>query len=136
MIRALGLAVIFACALAMGLPAKAQEKSGGVMLTAEDLKKLVEPSLLIAGTHVLKWQGPFADLYVPGGMAYAVYTGSTGAGGPVRGKWRLDGDKFCRTHQFEGERCAHFYRLADGSYEARSVPGEELVSTFRTVSKK
>jgi len=135
MMKQIAVAVLVACALAIGPAAQSQQKPAGEMLSADDLKQLVEPSLLIAGRHVLKWQGPFAELYAPGGRSYAVYTQRTGAGGPARGKWRLDGDRFCRTHQFEGERCVHFYRLPDGSYEARTVPGEELVFKFRVIDK-
>jgi hypothetical protein len=136
MFRQIGIALLFACALAVGLSAEAQDKPGGAVLTGDELQKLTEPSLLISGRHVLKVQVYFADLYVPGGASYALYTGSTGAGGPAKGKWRLDGDKFCRTHQFEGEQCVRFYRLADGSFEAWTLSGKQLVSRFTVVNKK
>ena len=136
MIRRIALAVLFAVALACGLPAQAQDKPHGVMLTAADLKKLVEPALLIAGQHALKSQAFFADLFVAGGRSYSVYTGNSGAGGPVRAKWRLDGDTFCRDHSLEAEHCVHFFRLDDGSYEAWTVSGEQMVMKFRTVNKQ
>ena len=135
MIRGTGIAVLFACALAVGLPAQAQEKPRGVALTAAELKALVEPSLLIAGRHVLTFQAAFADLFVAGGASYSVYTGSTGAGGPSKGKWRLEGDTFCRKHELAGEHCVRFYRLADGSYEAWTLEGDKLVSTFKAINK-
>lgn len=135
MIKRIGIAMLFTYALVIGLSAEAQEKPSGVVLTAEDLKKLMEPSLLIAGRHVLKSQASFADLYVAGGMVYALYTSSRGTGGQAKGKWRLDGDQFCRTHHFEGEQCVRFYRLADGSYEAWTLSGDELVAKFRVVNK-
>ena len=135
MIRRIAFAVLFAFALACGLSAQAQDKPRGTMLTAEDLKKLLEPSLLISGKHLLKNQSSFADLYVVGGRSYAVYTGNNGGGGPVKGKWRLDGDTFCRDHTFDGEHCVHVFRLDDGSYEAWTADGKELVMRFRTVNK-
>ncbi|MFI5400546.1 MAG: hypothetical protein ACHQZQ_05800 [SAR324 cluster bacterium] len=135
MVSRIAMAMLVASALLIGLAAQAQDTSSGVLLTAEDLKKLVEPSLLIAGRSV--WAGTFfANLFVRGGILYNMYTDDLGNGGPEKATWRLDGDKFCNTlHAYGGERCRHWYRLADGSYEARLVPGEKLDATFRIVNK-
>jgi hypothetical protein len=134
MLGRIGMAVLVASALAIGLSAQAQEKSSGVMLTSEDLKKLTEPSLLIAGRSV-QFSTFFAHLYARGGVLYDLYTDNGGNGGSQNGKWRLDGDKICLTLPLFQEQCGHWYRLADGGYEARLVPGEKLSSTFRIVNK-
>lgn len=138
MIRRIGIAVLVAFALAIGLSARAQEKSSGVMLTAEELQKLVEPSLLIAGRSE-QFNVWFGLLLVRGGTAYDVYTQAVGNGEPEKGKWRLDGDKVCVTwlvFGHLGDGCRHLYRLVDGSYEFRLVPGEKLDATFRIVNKQ
>ena len=134
MLRRIAMAVLVACALLIGLSAQAQEKPSEVPLTAEELKKLVEPSLLIAGRSE-QFSTFFAHLYVRGGVVYDIYTDDRGMGGPENGKWRLDGNRFCLTLPLFQELCRHWYRLADGSYEARRVPGETLDATFRIVNK-
>jgi len=135
MIKRIALAVLFASALLVGLSAQAQEKSSGVLLTAEDLKKLLDPSLLMAGTSV-QFASYFAYLFVRGGVVYDVYTNDAGIGGPEKSKWRLDGDKICFTVEAHlDERCRHWYRLADGSYEGREVLGGKLQVTFRVINK-
>lgn len=123
-------------AFAIGFSAQAQEKPSGVLLTAEELKTLVEPSLLISGRNEVTnfW---FGTLLLRDGILYDVLTDTAGNGGPITGKWRLDGDKFCRTSfpQFPQEVCRNWYRVADGSYESRLVAGGKLVATFRIVNR-
>lgn len=132
----ISVAVLVAFALAIGLSAQAQEKSSGVLLTAEELKTLIEPSLLISGRNEVTnfW---FGTLLLRNGILYDVLTDTAGNGGPITGKWRLDGDKFCRTSfpQFPQEVCRNWYRVADGSYESRLVAGGKLVATFRIVNR-
>ncbi|MFI5400547.1 MAG: hypothetical protein ACHQZQ_05805 [SAR324 cluster bacterium] len=128
------MAVLVASVLLIGVSVQAQDTSSGVLLTAEDLKKLVEPSLLIAGKCEV-FGGWCANLFVRSGVLYRMYTDNSGNGGPDKGKWRLEDGKFWVTLFVGGEQCAHWYRLADGSYEGRLVPGEKLQATFRTINK-
>ena len=137
MLRRIAMAALVASALLIGLSpqSQSQEKSSGVMLTADELKKLFEPYLLITGRDVYLgvW---FANLFARGGILYDMWTGDTVNDGSDKGTWRLDGDKVCGIpHSNVREHCKHWYRLADGSYEARNVPGEQLESTFRIVNK-
>ena len=128
--------MLLASALLIGFSAQAQEKSSGVLLTAEEMKKLFEPSLLTAGRGANGW---YANLFVRGGIVYNVSTDAAGNGEPRKAQWRLDGDKICNTlpsgNLPSGELCRHWYRLADGTYEGRLVPGEKLDVTFRIVNK-
>jgi len=74
-----------------------QDKSSGVKLTGEELKKLFEPALLIAGSTVRGYS--FAELYEGGtdAVAYRLLTDDTGFGDTrmEKGTWRFDGDKVC-----------------------------------------
>ena len=132
MLRRIAMTMLLASALLIGFSAQAQEKSSGVLLTAEEMKKLFEPSLLTAGESANGW---YANLFVRGGIVYNVYTDNAGKGGTGKAQWRLDGDKICNTLQDSREKCRHWYRLADGTYEGRLVPGEKLDVTFRIVNK-
>jgi len=139
MIRRFAAFALLALVLAIGLPSHAQDKSSGVLLNAEDLKKLVEPSLLISGRNA-PYSISFSALFLRGGLVHLLTTEIPGTGSTEKGKWRLDGDKFCVAYPDRAlgpseEQCRHHYRLPDGSYEARLVPGEKLQFTYRTVNK-
>jgi hypothetical protein len=135
MIKKVGLAMLVASALGIGFPALAQEKSSGIPVMADELKKMVEPSLLISG-RVVQAQEWFSQLFQRGGIAHFIYTNDQGGGGHAQRTWRLDRDAFCVNDALLGERCYHFYRLADGSFEGRSVPEEQLRYTFRVINPK
>lgn len=138
----IGIIVLVVSALLVGSSALAEDKSSGVKLTHEELKKLFEPSLLIGGNNVRGYA--FAEVYVGGGEGIVQYilTDDQGHGWLDTGKgtWRLDGDKVCVTYpqarSITSEQCRYLYRLADGSYESRSTSGDTLWAAFRIVSKK
>jgi hypothetical protein len=135
MIKRIGMAVLVAAALAGANPAQAQEKSSGILVTADELKKMVEPALLISGRVVQAGEW-FSQLFQRGGTAHFIYANDLGGGGHIQRTWRLDSDALCVKDPVMEERCYHLYRLADGSFEGRLVPEEQLRLTFRVVNPK
>ncbi len=135
MMRRFGKAVLVAWALTLGTGAHAQGTAGEVRLNGEDLSKLADPSLLISGELVGtdEW---IRVLFLRGGGGYAIYTFTSGEGGNYKGTWRIDGDAICWTHPLLGERCRHYYRLTDGTYEGRSVTEGRTQLKFRIINRQ
>jgi hypothetical protein len=135
MLKRIGMAVLVATALGMAFPVQAQEKSSGILVTADELKNMVVPPPLISGRAVQAGEW-LSQVFLRGGIAYAIYATDHGAGGYAQRTWRLDSDALRVKDPFLGEWCYRFYRLADGSFEGRAGPEEQVRLTFRVISQK